>query len=236
MGAPIDRDLAGGQSVAPFAQRIRRRLYRRGVGAELHSAPVQCLDMHRPGCLGRPIAHIRGDREAALLLLSERFFPLFPGALAAQFRLICLELERSLVAGQPLQPTPQIILGQALLLAVFADPKTASTPRFDVQRPSFAARSVLEMSGSHRRFSTAAENPKWNDDTRGGRCAETGRLLADVRWQDKSGSLLDQQAIDMARVQPCRPVGARAALIVFVSRINAVSGTTASTCAGRRRT
>jgi hypothetical protein len=160
--------------------------------------------------------------------------PLLPGALAAQFHLICLELKRSLVAGQPLQPTPQSVLDQALLLAVFADPKTASTPRFDVPRPPFAARSVLEMSGSHRRFSTAAENPKRNDNTRGERWGETGRLLADVRWQDKSGSPPDQQAIDMARVQPCRPVGARAALIVFVSRINAVSGTTASTRAARR--
>ncbi len=228
MGAPVDRDLAGSQSVAPLAQRMRRQLHRGGTGAELHSAPVQRLDMHRPECLGRPIADVRGDGEPALLLLSERLFPLFPGALAAQFRLIFLELKRSLVAGQPLQPTPQSVLRQALLLAVFADPETASTPRFDVQRPPFAARSVLEMFGSHRRFSTAAESPKWNDNTRGGRCAETGRLPADGRSQDKSGSPVDQQAIDMARVQPCRPVGARVALMLFLNNINAAFGTIAS--------
>ncbi|WP_315770102.1 MULTISPECIES: hypothetical protein, partial [unclassified Bradyrhizobium] len=57
---------------------------------------------------------------------------------------------------------------QTLLLAVFADPETAPTPRFDVQRPPFAASSVLEMFGSHRRFSTAAENSKWNDNTHEG--------------------------------------------------------------------
>ena len=90
---------------------MRRQLHRRGVGAELHSAPVQRLGMHRPERLGRSIAYIRGDREPALLLLSERLFSLFPGALAAQFRLIFLELKRSLVAGQPLQPTPQRVLG-----------------------------------------------------------------------------------------------------------------------------
>ncbi len=219
MGAPVDRDLAGGQSVAPFAQRMRRQLHRRSVGAELHSAPVQCLDMHRPECLGRPIAHIRGDREPALLLLSERLSSLFPGALAAQFRLIFLELKRSLVAGQPLQPTPQRVLGQTLLLAVFADPETAPTPRFDVQRPPLAARFVLEMFGSHRKFSTVAERPKWNDNTRGGRRAETGRLPADGRSQDKSGSPVEQQAIDLACVQPCRSVGGRAAIESFPSKL-----------------
>jgi hypothetical protein len=155
---------------------MRRQLHRRGIGEELHSAPVQRLDMHRPERLRRPVAHIRSDSEPALLLLSERLFSLFPGALAAQFRPIFLELKCSLVAGQPLQPTPQGVLGQTLLLAVFADPETAATPRFDVQRPPFAARSVLEMFGSNRRISTAAENSKWNDNTPGGRRAGTGRL------------------------------------------------------------
>jgi hypothetical protein len=172
MRAPVDRDLINVQSVTLFAQRVRRQLHCGSIGAETHSAPVERLDMHRP------IGHIRGDREPALLLLSERLLSFFPEALAAQFRLIFLELKCSLIAGQPLQPTPQSVLGHALLLAVFADSETASTPRFDVQRPPFAARFVLEMFGSHRRFSTAAENPKWSDNTRGGRCAETGRLRA----------------------------------------------------------
>lgn len=57
---------------------MRRQLHRRGVGAELHSAPVQRLGMHRPERLGRSIAYIRGDREPALLLLSERLLAL-PG-------------------------------------------------------------------------------------------------------------------------------------------------------------
>ncbi len=198
MGAPVDRDLAGGQSVAPFAQRMRPQLHRRGIGAELHSAPVQRLDMHRPERLGHPISHIRGDREPALLLLSQRLFSLVPGALAAQFRLLFLELKRSLIAGQPLQPTPQRVLGQTLLLAVFAYPETASTPRFDVQRPPFAARSALEMFGSHRRVSTAAENSKWNDNTRGGKVCRDRKLTGRFPGQDKGGSPVELQAIDMA--------------------------------------
>ncbi len=49
----------------------------------------------------------------------------------------------------------------------------------------------------------------------------------DVSGQDKRGSPVEQQTIDMARVQPCRSVGVRAALCVFRSEINAVSGTVA---------
>lgn len=176
MGAPVDRDLASVQPVTPFAQRVRRQLHCDGIGAETHSAPVQRLDMHRPERLGRPIAYIRGDRDSASLLLSEGLLPLLPGALAAQFRLLFLELERSLFGGQPLQPTPECVLGQTLLLAVFAYPESASTPCFDVQRPPFAAGLVLEMFGSHRRFSTAAENPKWSDNVLPKRRARSGRL------------------------------------------------------------
>ncbi|WP_244423243.1 hypothetical protein, partial [Bradyrhizobium sp. ORS 375] len=123
MGAPVDRDLASFQPVAPFAQRVRRELHCDSIGTETHSAPVQRLDMHRPERLRRPIAYIRGDRESALLLLSESLLPVLPDALAARFRLLFLELERSFFAGQPLEPTPECVLGQTVLLAVFADPE-----------------------------------------------------------------------------------------------------------------
>uniref|UniRef100_UPI001AEEC8F9 hypothetical protein n=1 Tax=Bradyrhizobium diversitatis TaxID=2755406 RepID=UPI001AEEC8F9 len=95
---------------------------------------------------------------------------------AAQFRLIFREFTCSVFAGKLLQPTPKRVLGETLLTTIFADPETASAPRFDVQRPPLASRFVLEVFRSHRRISTAAENPKWNDITRGGRCAGTGRL------------------------------------------------------------
>jgi hypothetical protein len=198
MRAPVDYDLAGVQSVTPFVQRMRRQLHRGGIGAEAHSTPGQRLHVHRPERLRSPIAHVRGDHEPALLLLSERLFSLVPGALAAQFRLIFLELKRSFVAGKPLQRTPQSVLGQTLLLAVFADPEAASAPCLDVQRPPLASRFVLEVFRSHRRISTAAENPKWNDMARGGICAETGRLPLNVRRQDERASPVEHQAIAMA--------------------------------------
>ncbi len=65
---------------------------------------------------------------------------------------------------------------------------------------------------------------------------EGGRAeAADVSGQDKNGSPVEQQAIDMACVQPCRSVGARAALCVFSSEINVVFGTVAEASAVRHR-
>ncbi|WP_247302161.1 hypothetical protein, partial [Bradyrhizobium sp. 48] len=74
-------------------------------------------------------------------------------------------------------------------------------------------------------ISTAAENPKWNDITRGGRCAGTGRLRYDGRWRDKRGSPVEPQAIGMAWVLACRSVGTRAALCVLGNAIKDIFGT-----------
>lgn len=74
-----------------------------------------------------------------LLLLSQRFCSLFP----ALFRLIFREFTCSVFAGKLLQPTPKCVLGETLLTTIFADPETASAPRFDVQRPPLASRFVL---------------------------------------------------------------------------------------------
>jgi hypothetical protein len=45
------------------------------------------------------------------------------------------------------------------------------------------------------------------------------------RRQDKSGSPVDRQAIDMACLSPCRSVGSRAAIKNFANVSNAVFGT-----------
>jgi hypothetical protein len=45
------------------------------------------------------------------------------------------------------------------------------------------------------------------------------------RRQDKSGSPVDRQAIDMACLSPCRSVGSRAAIKNFANDSNAVFGT-----------
>ncbi|WP_316174798.1 hypothetical protein, partial [Bradyrhizobium sp. SZCCHNRI1073] len=79
--------------------------------------------------------------------------------------------------------------------------------------------------GSHRRFSTAAENSKWNDNTRGGRCADRTVTSGRLKLQDKSGSPVEHQAIDMAYVQPCRSVELSAAIELFVSKVKGDFGT-----------
>lgn len=53
MRAPVACDLAGIQSVTPFAQRMRRQLHRSGVGTDARSAPIHRLHMHRPERLYR---------------------------------------------------------------------------------------------------------------------------------------------------------------------------------------
>ncbi|WP_158231307.1 hypothetical protein [Bradyrhizobium sp. C9] len=221
MRAPVDFELAGGQPVTPFAQRIGRQGQRRGVFAYAHATPVHRLNVHRPERLHGAIAHVRGHAKASSLTSSQPVFSLF----AAQFRLIFREFPCGLLADELLQPTPKRILRETLLTTISADPKTASTPRFDVQQPPPASRLVLEVFRSHRRISTAAENPKWNDITRGGRCAETRRLPPARLGEIKGARRSKPQAIDLAWVLTCRSVGARAAPKIFAGRFKHVFGT-----------
>jgi hypothetical protein len=88
-------------------------------------------------------------------------------AFVPRFCQIFLELKRSLVADEPHQPTPKRVLGETLLMTVFADPETASTPCFDVQRPPFASRLVLEV------FGPTGESPQ-QQRTRNGTASHEG--------------------------------------------------------------
>lgn len=54
---------------------------------------------------------------------------------------------------------------------------------------------------------------------------QRGRTPGRLKRQDKSGSPVDQQAIDIACVQRCRSVAARAAFAVFACQISALHGT-----------
>lgn len=66
--------------------------------------------------------------------------------------------------------------------------------------------------------SVAGSRVRWSTLRR-----ETGRTTA--RWQDKRGSPVVIQAIDMAWLSSCLSVGSRAATEEFSSEFNAVSGT-----------
>jgi hypothetical protein len=64
----------------------------------------------------------------------------------------------------------------------------AAPPGLDVNRPPLASGFVLEMFWTHRRFSNAAENPKWNENALPESCARFGRLHTSHGRQGKSAA------------------------------------------------
>lgn len=172
MRAPVDFKLAGIQPVAPFAQRVRRQGQCSGIFAYTHSAPVHRVDMHCPERLQTAITHTRDDREALPQCHSRFCFLSF----AAQFRLIFRELACSFLASKSLSQRTNVPLVQAMTTAIRPLRNAAALPGFDVDRPPFTSGFVLEMFWAHRRFSNAAENPKWNDNALSESRAGFGRL------------------------------------------------------------
>ena len=178
MRTPVDFNLALVQPIAPFAQRIGRQTQSCSVFANAHSAPVHRLDMHRPERLRAAIAHVCAYAEAPSLTSLQSFLPLLTALLAAQFRLIFHKLACSFLASKMLEPARECLLVKSMLTAIFCLRNAAALPRLDVNRPPLASGLVLEMFWTHRRFSTAAENPKWNEDTLSKSRARTDRLQA----------------------------------------------------------
>ena len=64
-------------------------------------------------------------------------------------------------------------------------------------------------------------------------CRRRGRRDARLLRQDKSGSPVEQQAIDVARVRPCRSLGRGAAIELFASKVNGHFGTNHSVADSR---
>lgn len=186
MRAPVDRNLALVQSVSPFAQRIGRQKPRSRVFAHTHSAPVHRFHVHRPERLHGAIAHVGAHAKASPTAPSQPFFSLFTALFSAQFRLIFRELACSVLASKPLEPAPKRVLAKTMLATVFADFEFTSTPCLDVKRPPLTPGFVLEVFSTHRRFSTAAENPKWNENSLSKSRAKTGRLPPTDCWQDRA--------------------------------------------------
>ena len=177
MRSPVDVHLAVIQPVAPFAQRGRRQMRCGGVLPRAHPAPVHRLDVHRPVGLGGLGPHV--GRHANMPFTSA--FALF---LAQQFG---LRLQGFFVH-QSLPPAPECRLSEPMLRAIATLRHAAAVPCLHVNRPPFTSAFVLEMFRSHRRFSNAAENPKWCENALPKSCAETGRLRADHGRQDKSAA------------------------------------------------
>lgn len=175
MRAPVDFKLAGIQPVALFAQRVRRQGQCSGMFAYTHSAPVHRVDMHCPERLQTAITHTRDDREALPQCHSRFCFLSF----AAHFRLIFRELACSFLASRAstnarTSPGPSDDDGNT------PSAKRRCAVRLRCGSTTIHAGFVLEMFWTHRRFSNAAENPKWNDNALSESRAGFGRLRHDV--------------------------------------------------------
>ena len=214
MGSPVDLHLASLEKDAPALQAVHRQVMRLGIGLRTHSAPGHRLDVHRPVRLDGLRSHVGRQPNTPFTAPLSAF-------LAQQF---CLCL-RGLCVSQSSPPANEGLLGQPMDGAVTALRQTAALPRLDVQRPPFASGSVLKVFVTHRRFSSAAENPKWNENTLSRRSAETGRLQANRGWQDKSADGCRAHVVgwsndfDDAR---CQHAGA------FTTKLNPINGATAS--------
>src|SRR5579863_1945468 len=176
MRAPVDFNVALIQPVAPFAQRIGRQGQRRNIFTYAHSAPVHRFHVHRPERLHAAIALVRADAKALPAALSQSFFLLFAAFLSTQFCLIFRKLARGFLASEHFDPARECPVVQAMLTAIRLARTATTLPGVEMNRPPFTPGLVLEMFRTHRRFSAATENPKWNENTSSKRGAGLGRL------------------------------------------------------------
>jgi len=132
--------------------------------------------MHRPERLRAAIAHVCAHTKAPPLASLQFFFSLLTTLFAAQFRLIFQKLACSFLASRMLELARESLFVKSMLTAIFGLRNAAAPPRLDVNRPPLASGFVLEMFWTHQRFSAAAENPKWNENTLSKSRAGIGRL------------------------------------------------------------
>jgi hypothetical protein len=168
MSAPVDLDVANFEKAAPSLQAVQRQTMRFGISLRAHPGPIHRLDVHRPVSLDGLGPHV--GRQANL-----PFTPAFALLLAQQFgrRL------QGFFVHQSLPPAQERRLSEPMLRAIRTLRHAAALPCLHVKRPPFTSGFVLQMFRSHRRFSNAAENPKWYENALPKSCAETGRLRAD---------------------------------------------------------
>ncbi|MGY3449839.1 hypothetical protein ACVILH_002181 [Bradyrhizobium sp. USDA 4353] len=100
---------------------------------------------------------------------------------------------------------------------------------------ALVAANVLGLFRYRRFFSGPVWSTTRRANIRTNRAVESKPEGGELSGQDKSGSPVERQAIGMACVQPCRSVGARAALCTFSSEINVVFGTVVFPAALGRR-
>jgi hypothetical protein len=117
--------------------------------------------------------------------------------------MIFRQLACRFLAGQHVEPARECPFVQPLSTAIRLARKAAALQRLDVNRSPRAPGRVLEMFRTHRRFSNAAENPKWIDNTPSNSGAGPGRLRPTNGWQEKSAASGPAQLVGRA-AQFCR--------------------------------
>ena len=170
--SPVNFHLATIDQISPAAQAELRDFRRRGVMRERHSAPVQRLHMHRPERLHSLVAFVRRQLERSSSALPSTLVALGFGK---DFGILRTDFGRFRVRDGT-QPACKCCAREVVNPAVAALRQAAALPRLDVNRPPLAPGFVLEMFWTHRRISTAAENPIWNDSALSESRARTGRL------------------------------------------------------------
>jgi hypothetical protein len=168
------------QRIAPNAQRMRRQTECRGVLGMAHAAPVHRLDMHAPersksnrfavrahavAIARRPFASLRWP----LLALPFKLF-------AAQFPQVFRAFAQILRANQMAHPPFECRDRKLAPAAIFLRFLMAAIPGRNVCRPVRIVGLCPGAAKRHRRFSTAAENLKWNENKICERRAGFGRL------------------------------------------------------------
>ena len=172
--SPIARRLAGVDQITPSRHAVRRDAVRIAVVANCHSAPSLRLDVHLPERLGGAVALVgRQVRTTLFSLLLARQLPVRTQLFGAQ---------------EHVQPARECLLAEPMFAAVFASRKAALAPGLDMDRPPSPERRVPVSFRPHRTSSNMRRRTIWTARAYLRNRAETGRLRADHRRQDKSAA------------------------------------------------
>ena len=200
MRSPVDLDVANFEKAAPSLQAVQRQTMRFGMSLRARPGPSHRLDVHRPVSLDGLGPHV--GRQANMPFTS--VFALF---LAQQFG---LRLPGFFVH-QSLPPAQESRLSEPMLRATATLRQAAAPPCLHVNRPPFTSTFVLEVFRSYRRFSNAAENPKWYESALLKICAETDGYAPTMDGKIKappSAGRMWLVGLEIFDIQPIRPAGA----------------------------
>src|SRR6266702_4060739 len=176
-GSPVHFLAGFFEAIAPDSQRMRRKTERRGILGMSHAAEVHRLNMHAPE---RPKSNRTTVRTHAVAIARRPLTPLrlplfvltfyaFPAEFPQVFRTLAW-------AQQMARPRHQRCRRKTAPAAIVLRVQSASIPGRNMSVPERIVGPCLVTARRHRSSSTAAENPKWNENKLSERRAGFGRL------------------------------------------------------------